>query len=70
MGKRYTTNANISYVKPYTLINLSAQLTVTSKNWHFTPYIRLENLLNMDYEAVDAYPMPGISGTVGLKIKR
>ena len=70
MGKRYTTNANISYVKPYTLINLSAQMTVASKNWHFTPYIRLENLLNMDYEAVDAYPMPGISGTVGLKIKR
>jgi len=70
MGKRYTTNANVTYVKPYTLVNLSAQMTVLSKKWDFTPYLRLDNILNTEYEAVVDYPMPGISGTLGIKISK
>ena len=31
------------------------------------PYIRIENILDADYEAVPDYPMPGISASAGIK---
>lgn len=70
MGKRYTTNMNITYMEPYLLWNLSAQMTIAAKDWRFTPYLRLDNILNTEYEAAENYPMPGISGTLGIKITR
>lgn len=70
MGKRYTTNMNITYMEPYTLWNLSAQMTIICKDWNFTPYLRIENILNTEYESSDDYPMPGFSGTLGIKISR
>ncbi len=63
-GKRYISNLNISYLKPYLLLNASATL----KSWNVVkPYFRLDNILNVDYESVPNYPMPGISLTVGVK---
>jgi len=68
VGKRYTSNLNISYLKPYVLLNISSEFQIPSEKWNFTPYIKLENLLNSRYEAIPDYPMPGFSGTIGLKI--
>ena len=63
-GKRYISDLNISYLKPYLLLNASATL----KSWNVVkPYFRLDNILNVDYESVPNYPMPGISLTVGVK---
>lgn len=65
-GKRYISNLNLSYLKPYTLLNFSAEFTGTK---FLNPYITINNLLNSKYQSIDTYPMPGISLTIGLKAK-
>lgn len=64
-GARYCSNMNISYLRPYTLVNAICELKTFQ---YFMPYIRLDNLLNTQYESIEEYPMPGISLTVGLKL--
>ena len=63
-GKRYTSNLNTNSMDPYSLLN--ANLTINA-NDHIKPYLRLDNILDVSYKAVDNYPMPGISTTIGLK---
>ncbi len=67
MGKRYISNLNISYMKPYVLMNASASFK--ANEW-LNPYVRIENLLFQDYEAVENYPMPLTSVTLGCSIKK
>ena len=66
VGKRYKTNLNQGFLKPYVLVNLSAEISKFKKIF---PYIKLDNLLNWQYHSIDGYPMPGISLTLGSKIK-
>ena len=81
-GKRYVSNLNISSLEPYFLVNLSVQSefkvnikdrkdsSADSKSQLIIlPYLRIENLLNTSYESIEDYPMPGISLSVGCKIK-
>ena len=68
-GKRYVSNLNISYLKPYIIVNLAVQSTFNKAAWEFVPYLRLDNLLNTSYESIENYPMPGISISVGCKIR-
>ncbi len=66
VGKRYLDNNNNGYMEPYVLLNAS----LSYKGFkHITPYLRAENLLDAEYEAVDSYPMPGISITAGVRSK-
>lgn len=65
VGIRYKSNLNVSYMEPYSLVNVVAQLDVWEK---VKPYLRLENLLDVEYEAVDSYPMPGISLAIGVRM--
>ena len=52
---------------PYLLVNLAAEgAPIKGK---FTPFLKLDNLLNWNYQAIDEYPMPGISLTVGARYK-
>lgn len=69
VGKRYISNLNIYYLEPYFLLNASAQMKIECDKFNLTPYLRLDNILNWDYESVPDYPMPGISGTLGIKIQ-
>lgn len=69
VGKRYKSNLNITYLEPYFLLNLSGQVKISSGKWDIIPYVRVDNVLNTLYESVTDYPMPGISGTTGVKIK-
>ncbi|MBR1638887.1 MAG: TonB-dependent receptor [Treponema sp.] len=66
-GRRYTSNMNIYCLEPYLLLNAAAEGAAIKGR--FTPYIKAENLLNWQYQAVDGYPMPGISLTVGARYK-
>ena len=82
-GKRYVSNLNISYLEPYFLLNLSLQSEFKVKikkrkesvdgtsadELTILPYLRLDNLLNTSYESIEDYPMPGISLSLGCKIK-
>ncbi|WP_022931992.1 TonB-dependent receptor plug domain-containing protein [Treponema bryantii] len=66
-GRRYTSNLNVYYLKPYLLLGLAAEaVPVRGK---FTPYLKADNLLNWQYQSVDGYSMPGISLTLGAKYK-
>ncbi len=66
-GLRYTSNMNIYYLRPYLLVGLNAEgVPVRGK---FTPYLKIDNLLNWQYASVDGYSMPGISLTLGGKYK-
>ncbi|MBQ1971607.1 MAG: TonB-dependent receptor, partial [Treponema sp.] len=66
VSKRYTSNLNNNYLEPYLLINLSAQWNQFN---FIKPYIKLNNILNQDYEQTEDYPLPGISCELGIKIK-
>ncbi|MCH5291715.1 MAG: TonB-dependent receptor [Treponema sp.] len=63
-GKRYEDNQNIYVLDPYLILNISAELKLCK---YAKPYVRVDNLLDVDYEAVPNYPMPGISITIGLR---
>ena len=65
-GKRYISNLNLSYLKPYILLNISTEFTKTK---YVYPYISINNLLNTKYQSIDNYPMPEISITLGIKSK-
>lgn len=64
VGKKYISNLNTSYIEPYFVLNISAECELWKK---IKPYIRIENVLDADYEAVPDYPMPGISAVFGIK---
>ena len=64
-GRRYKTNLNVNYFKPYLLVNLTAEGAEIAG--HFTPYLKLDNALNWQYQAVEGFPMPGISLTIGAR---
>jgi len=66
VGLRYVSNLNASYLAPYLLLNLSASFHAGK---YITPYLRVDNILNADYESIPDYPMPGISLMVGVKAK-
>ena len=66
-GKRYTSNMNLFYMKPYLLLNASVEGAAIGK-W-FIPFIKADNLLNWQYQSVEGYAMPGISLTFGARAK-
>lgn len=66
VSKRYTSNLNINYLKPYYLINLSFELNTIKT---IKPYLKINNLLNQSYEQTESYPMPGISLELGFNLK-
>lgn len=69
VGKRYCTNINASFLKPYFLLNLCTDYTFKTKKGHeIIPYLRIDNILNWNYQSVENYSMPGISATVGVKL--
>jgi vitamin B12 transporter len=65
-GTRYTDNTNLFYLEPYALLNAAASVQAGK---YLTPYVRMDNILNTDYESVPDYPMPEISLTCGIKAK-
>ena len=66
-GRRYTSNMNIYYLKPYVLVGLTAEAAPVRGK--FIPYLKADNLLNWQYQSVEGYAMPGISLTLGGKYK-
>jgi len=71
-GRRYTSNLNIYYLEAYLLVNLAVEASEISSPFSrlgFTPYLKIDNLLNWQYQSVEGYPMPGISLTLGAKVK-
>ncbi len=66
-GIRYKDNTNLYFLKPYVLLNLAAEGTPIKRK--FTPFLKLDNLLNWNYQTIEDFPMPGISLTFGARYK-
>ena len=66
-GRRYTDNMNLYYLEPYVLMNLAVE-TAPIKN-RVTPYLKVDNLLNWQYQSVEGFSMPGISLTLGVRVR-
>ena len=66
VSKRYTSNLNINYLDPYYLLNVSLQWNQFN---NIKPYLKINNILNQDYEQTEDYPLPGISLELGIKCK-
>ena len=64
-GRRYTDNMNLYFLNPYLLINLVVE-GASIKN-RFVPYLKIDNLLNWQYQSVEGYSMPGASLTLGAR---
>ncbi|MCQ2591918.1 MAG: TonB-dependent receptor [Treponema sp.] len=69
VGKRYTKNINTNYLEPYFLLNTSIEASFFKNDFEIVPYAKVENLLNTQYQTAENYPMPGMSLSVGVKIK-
>lgn len=66
-GRRYTTSDNSEYLPDYALNNLIAGTTFKTGKNSFDISIRIDNILNVNYQAIAYYPMPG--RTLYLSIK-
>ena len=64
-SRRYTDNLNIYYLKPYVLMNLDIESVPIKEK--FIPYLKVDNLLNWQYQSVEGFAMPGISLLLGCK---
>ncbi|MDR2181923.1 MAG: TonB-dependent receptor, partial [Treponema sp.] len=65
-GIRYDDTANLSALPPHLLFyaNLNQQL---GKN--LGAFVNARNLFNTSYQSFKDYPMPGLTLTVGLRVK-
>ena len=66
-GRRFISNLNQQCLEPYLLVNFSAEGSAIGGR--FIPFLKIDNLLNWQYQAVDGYPMPGISLLLGGRYK-
>ncbi|MCL2008696.1 MAG: TonB-dependent receptor [Treponema sp.] len=61
---RYHDRANLTGLEPYLLLNAAVNQELSERLSFFAS---LNNILNTSYESFYAYPMPGISLTLGLR---
>jgi vitamin B12 transporter len=63
---RYDDRANLSKLKPHFLLNATANQKIGK---YFSVFGTLRNILNTSYESFSAYPMPGITLTMGVRLQ-
>jgi vitamin B12 transporter len=63
-SKRYANTSNYTKLKPYTLLNATINQEFYKDLFVFAAF---RNILNVDYQSMDTYPMPGFSFTLGIK---
>lgn len=65
-SKRYISNLNHDYLKPYFLLDLSLEYKLKDK---ITIYGLIKNITNTTYFEIEDYPMPGLSCKIGTRFK-
>ncbi|NMC41220.1 MAG: TonB-dependent receptor, partial [Bacteroidales bacterium] len=60
-GRRYITTDNEHYLKPFALVNLETGVDLKKGKQGYIFRLKLENLLDINYELVSYYPMQGFS---------
>jgi vitamin B12 transporter len=62
---RYEDRGNFTELVPYFLLNAAVNQEI---NNNLTVFCSLRNILNTSYESFYAYPMPGITITLGMRL--
>ncbi|MDR3173431.1 MAG: TonB-dependent receptor, partial [Treponema sp.] len=65
-GFRYSDTANIGRLRPYFLLNANLNQEI---NQNLSVFLVLRNILNRSYESFNDYYMPGLSASLGLRVK-
>ena len=68
IGKRFTSNDNLSYMPAYNLSNIILGKNINLKNICLTLQAEIKNLFNLDYQSIKNRPMPGINYGLTLKV--
>lgn len=68
-GKRFTTRENTQSLPAYNLTDASLSKTFHWANMHLSAVLKLENLFDRNYEALQGYPMPGRKIKFSVRIK-
>jgi vitamin B12 transporter len=61
IGKRYITEDNSKYLREYLLNNITAGIKFPFKNFSVDMNLNIDNLLNVNYQSMANYPLPGRS---------
>jgi iron complex outermembrane receptor protein len=67
-GRRFVTADNESDLPGFVLLDANMAKSLRVKDTSINIYIRLKNLLNSSYQNIKNKAMPGISGTIGVKL--
>ncbi|MDR2747715.1 MAG: TonB-dependent receptor [Treponema sp.] len=65
-GFRYSDTANIGRLRPYFLLNASVNQEI---NRNLSAFLVLRNILNRSYESFNDYYLPGLTASLGLRVK-
>lgn len=68
-GYRYTTTDNLDYLEPFWLHGFYAACSLTAQKTKFQLYLKINNLLDENYEAIRNRPMPLRSYKAGIIIQ-
>ena len=68
LSRRYILEANTKWEEPVSLFDLSFGYTRLLKTWKYTFNLRIDNILDENYEIINDSPMPGRNFTSGLTI--
>jgi outer membrane cobalamin receptor len=68
-GRRYTSTDNSQYLSGYFLNNASTGVKLASGKSTFDIYLKVENLFNINYQAIAWYPMPGRTFAISIMYK-
>lgn len=68
IGERFTSNDNTENIEGFTIVNFSAKQTFESKKTTFDLFLRINNLIDKNYEEMAWRPMPGRNYETGICI--
>ena len=69
IGYRFTLADNSQYLNPYQLGNFSLVQIIHCRKMTISPYLRLNNIWNAQYQAIANYPMPMFNFQLGIKLE-
>jgi len=68
-GEQYTRSNNKDSISSYTLVNIFANYKIALKTVSCIAFVKINNVLNIDYVQRQWYPMPPMNFETGLTIK-
>jgi vitamin B12 transporter len=68
-GQRYTTPDNSAFLPPYGLANIMLSKSITFQKLNMAIMLKCRNIFDVEYQAIEWYPMSGRYFEAGLSVK-